>query len=59
MDQDGDFGPGAALGARMIAVALVSAVMTATLVIAIGHSIIERPPVATPQSQAVMIRTSG
>ena len=55
MDNDGDFGT----GARMIVAALVSAVVTATLVIAIGQSMTERSPVSTPQSQALLIRTSG
>lgn len=55
MDQNGDFGT----GARMIAAALVSAVVTATLVIAIGQSILERRPVAAAASQPLLIRTAG
>ena len=55
MDQNGDFGT----AARMIVTAMVSAVLTATLVIAIGQSMLDRAPVASGSSQPTLIRTSG
>lgn len=49
-----------AQGVKMIAAALVSAVLTATVVIAVGQTIVERhPPAAQPAPDAVLIRTSG
>jgi hypothetical protein len=55
MDQDGDFGT----GARLVLTAFVSAVFSATLVIAIGQSILERAPDAPAQDQPALIRTTG
>ena len=48
-----------AQGARMVAAAVASAVLTATLVIAIGQSMVDREAPAHPTSDAVLIRTSG
>ncbi|WP_309629761.1 hypothetical protein [Brevundimonas sp.] len=48
-----------AQGAKMVVAAVASAVVTATLVIAIGQSMIDRQPPARPASDAVLIRTSG
>ena len=48
-----------AQGAKMIAAAVASAVLTATLVIAIGQSMVDRQASARPSSDAVLIRTSG
>ena len=49
-----------AQGARMIAAALVSAALTATIVIAVGQSMIERDATtATLRSDATLIRTAG
>lgn len=45
-------------GARMIAAALVSAVVTATLVITIGQSVMSRHASAQSKGDAVLIRTS-
>lgn len=49
-----------AQGAKMVAAALVSAVLTATVVIAVGQSMVDRHA-ATAQTapDAVLIRTSG
>lgn len=49
-----------AQGARMIAAGLVSAILTATVVIAVGQTMIERqaPAAERPASDAVLIRTS-
>jgi hypothetical protein len=47
-----------AQGAKMIAAALVSAVLTATLVIAIGQTIMDRRVVQS-SPDAVLIRTRG
>ena len=55
MDHNGDFGT----GARMIAVAVVSAVISATLVIAIGQPLLDRQAVASRPDPALLIRTSG
>ena len=48
-----------AQGAKMVAAAVASAVLTATVVIAVGQSIVDRQPPARPTSEAVLIRTSG
>ena len=49
-----------AQAARMIAAALVSAALTATIVIAVGHSMIEREAaLIAPGPGAVPIRTAG
>jgi hypothetical protein len=48
-----------AQGAKMIAAAVASAVLTATLVIAIGQSMIDRQAHDRPTPDAVLIRTSG
>ena len=48
-----------AQGARMVAAAVASAVLTATLVIAIGQSLVDREASAHPTSDAVLIRTGG
>lgn len=48
-----------AQGAKMVAAAVASAVLTATLVIAIGQSMIDRQAPAHPTSDAVLIRTGG
>ncbi len=48
-----------AQGARMVVAALVSAVLTATVVIAAGQSLIEQQPSVQPSHDAVLIRTSG
>lgn len=45
-------------GIRMVAAAVVSAAVTATLVIAIGHSVMNRQPPPSSTSEAVLIRTS-
>lgn len=55
MNQDGDLGT----GARMIVTALVSAVFTATVVISVGQSILDRAPNAPAPSQPALIRTAG
>ncbi|WP_298162130.1 hypothetical protein [Brevundimonas sp.] len=48
-----------AQGAKMVAAAVASAVLTATLVIAIGQSVVDRQVSTRPTSDAVLIRTSG
>ena len=49
-----------AQGVKMIAAALVSAVLTATVVIAVGQTMVERhAPAAQAAPDAVLIRTSG
>lgn len=49
-----------AQGARMIAAAVVSAVVTATLVIAIGQAFIGAPAAAVrPAPDAILIRAGG
>ncbi|WGM29894.1 hypothetical protein [Brevundimonas sp. NIBR11] len=47
-----------AQGARMVAAALVSAVLTATVVIAIGQTVVDRRAAPPVQSEALLIRTS-
>lgn len=50
-----------AQGVKMIAAGLVSAILTATVVVAVGQTMIERqeaPAVERPASDAVLIRTS-
>ena len=47
-----------AQGARMIAAALVSAVLTATLVIAVGQAVVERHTPQPARSDALLVRTS-
>ncbi|WP_428151681.1 hypothetical protein [Brevundimonas sp.] len=61
MDQDiwNRDGGHLAQGAKMVAAAVASAVLTATLVIAIGQSMIDRQPPVRPTSDAVLVRTSG
>ena len=48
-------------GARMVAAALVSAVLTATVVIAVGQSMIDRHAAETvqPSADALLIHTAG
>lgn len=50
-----------AKGARMVAAALVSAVLTATVVIAVGQSMIDRhaAQAAQPRADALLIHTAG
>lgn len=48
-----------AQGAKMVAAAVASAVLTATLVIAVGQSIVDRQAAAPSTSGAALIRTSG
>jgi hypothetical protein len=55
MDQNVDVGT----AARMIVTAVVSAVLTASLVIVIGQSVLDRAPVASDSAQPTLIRTSG
>lgn len=55
MDQNVDVGT----AARMIVTAMASAVLTASLVIAIGQSVLDRAPVASGSSQPTLIRISG
>ncbi|MBU1347700.1 MAG: hypothetical protein KKA16_12220 [Alphaproteobacteria bacterium] len=47
-----------AQGVRLVAAALVSAVLTASVVIAVGQSLIDRQAAAHP-SEAALIRTVG
>ena len=46
-----------AQGARMVAAAVVSAVFTATLVIAVGQPMVQRQAHVQATSDAVLIRT--
>jgi len=55
MDQDGDFG----MLMRMVVVAVISGLVTATLVIAIGQPVLDRLVVGKPAAQVVLVRTSG
>ena len=48
-----------AQGAKMVAAAVASALLTATVVIAIGEVVVERHAPAPQTSDAVLIRTSG
>ncbi|WP_426052120.1 hypothetical protein [Brevundimonas sp. SL161] len=48
-----------AQGARMVAAAVASAVLTATVVIAVGLSIVDRHAPDRPTSDVALIRTSG
>ena len=48
-----------AQGAKMIAAAVASAVLTATLVIAVGQSMVERHAPVQPASDTLLIRTSN
>lgn len=48
-----------AQGARMVAAAVASAVLTATLVIAVGQSMVDRHTPAQPASDVALIRTGG
>lgn len=48
-----------AQGVRMAAAAIASAALTATLVITIGHAMIERQAPRPVPNDAVLIRTSG
>lgn len=48
-----------AQGVKMVAAALASAALTATLVIAIGHSMIEHQPPQPLRTDAVLIQTGG
>jgi hypothetical protein len=48
-----------AQGVRMVIAAVASAALTATLVIAVGQSMIERSDRAAVPSDAVLIRTSN
>ncbi len=48
-----------AQGARMVVAALISAVLTATVVIAVGQSMIERQSSVQPASDTLLIRTGG
>jgi hypothetical protein len=47
------------IGARMIAVALISALVTATLVIAVGQSMLSRVPPGTAEPRPAALRTPG
>lgn len=57
MDQNGDIGT----AARMVAAGLLSAIVTAGLVIAIGQALIQKaaPDAPAPASDAMLIRTTG
>jgi len=55
MDQQGDFGT----VARLIVTALISAAVSATLVIAIGQTLLDRAPTPSGPSSATLIPTSG
>ncbi len=46
-------------GAKMVAAALVSAIFTATVVIAVGQSMTNRPTPDRPASDAILVRTVG
>lgn len=48
-----------AQGARMVAAAVASAVLTATVVIAVGQSMVDRRTPAQPASDVALIRTGG
>ena len=48
-----------AQGARMVAAAVASAVLTATVVIAVGQSMVDRHTPAQPVADAALIRTGG
>ena len=49
-----------AQGARMVVAAVVSAILTATVVIAVGQSMVQRhAPAPQPAADAVLIRTSN
>lgn len=48
-----------AQGAKMVAAAVASAVLTATLVIAVGQSMVDRHASARPAADAALIRTGG
>ena len=48
-----------AQGAKMVAAAVASALLTATVVIAIGQSMVERHAPQPPRSEALLIRTSN
>ncbi len=48
-----------AQGAKMVAAAVASAVLTATVVIAVGQSLVDRHAPARPASEAALIRTGG
>ena len=48
-----------AQGAKMVVAAVVSAVLTATLVIALGQSMVDREAPASPAPGAALIRTGG
>jgi len=55
MDQDSEFGT----LARMVVAALISGVITATLVVAIGRPLLERAVVRETAAHVVLVRTSG
>lgn len=60
MDQDRQFGDRPLLdGARMVAAAVASAALTATLVILIGQTLIDPAPAGPPRSDAGLLRTGG
>jgi hypothetical protein len=46
-------------GARLVLAAVVSAIVTATVVITVGQSVIDRRAPDAAQSGAVLLRTSG
>lgn len=48
-----------AQGARMVAAAVASAILTATVVIAVGQSLVDRHSPAQAASDAALIRTGG
>ncbi|MDP3403352.1 MAG: hypothetical protein Q8S03_01605 [Brevundimonas sp.] len=57
MDQDRQFGDRPLVeGARMVAVAIASAALTASLVILIGQTLIDPVP---PRPEPALVRTSG
>lgn len=58
MDSSDDLNSGAlGQGARLVLAAVLSAIVTATVVITVGQSVLDRQAKATPQSDAALIRT--
>ena len=55
MDDDGGFGS----GVRLILTALVSAILTATVVIAVGQTMIDPAPRSTAHDPDLLIPASG
>ena len=48
-----------AQGATMVVAAVASALLTATVVIAVGQAMVDRQSTVRPTSDAVLIRTRG